>query len=414
VTDARASGPYVHSVAELTTYIKGLFDGDPTLADAWVQGEVSNFVHAGSGHLYWTLKDGDASLRCVMWKGRVGVQRFLPEDGAKIVVHGEVSVYAAQGQYQIYADHVEPVGVGDLYRAFELLKAKLEAEGLFDAQRKRRPPAFPARIGVVTSRDAAALRDICRVIARRWPHAEVLLAPTLVQGDTAPPRIVDALAAVVRSSVDVVIVARGGGSLEDLWAFNDESVARAIAACPVPVVAGVGHETDFTIADFAADMRAATPTAAAELVTPDGRELMFAVDEARRRLSRRIVERLTDHRGETDQLRHRLTMASPQRRLGDRRESLADREARLHRAMEATLRVVRADLASAHRRLEALSPLATLDRGYALVSRRSDGRTVVAVADAPPNTGLTVRVADGAFPAVVEGQPHLMPPEEDA
>ncbi|MCE7938993.1 MAG: exodeoxyribonuclease VII large subunit, partial [Chloroflexi bacterium CFX6] len=281
-----------YSVTALSDHIKAILEDDPELGDVWVEGEVSNCRPAASGHWYFVLKDEGATLSCVIWKSSAAALSTLPADGQRFLMHGAVSVYGPAGRYQYYVDHCEPAGLGDLHQRFEALKARLAEEGLFDAARKRPLPAYPMRIGVVTSRQAAALRDICNVLARRWPAAEVRLAPTLVQGDAAPDQIVAALAAVARAGVEVVLLARGGGSLEDLWAFNDERVARAIAACPVPVVCGVGHEIDFTIADFVADVRAPTPSAAAEMVTPDARELRLAVDDRRLRLTRSVADRV--------------------------------------------------------------------------------------------------------------------------
>jgi exodeoxyribonuclease VII large subunit len=412
VFDLERVGLRIHSVTDLTAHIKTLLEGDPDLGDVWVEGEVSNCRQVGSGHWYWSLKDAASTVRCVMWKGLAALQSHRAEDGARLVVHGQVSVYAAQGQYQLIVDHLEPVGQGDLYRAFERLKAALEAEGLFDRARKRPLPAYPRRIGVVTSADAAALRDICRVLARRWPGVEVCVAPTPVQGEAAPAGITAALLAVGRAGVDVVIVARGGGSIEDLWAFNDEGVARAIAACPVPVVSGVGHETDFTIADFVADVRAPTPSAAAELVTPDGRELAMTVDELRERLARRLGQDLGRRGADVASARRRLAIGSPARVLGDRRAAVADRRARCMRAVEGRANLARAGLDGTARRLAALSPAATLERGYSHVSRRSDGATVRRTTDVTPGAAVVVRVADGRFGAAVEGQGRLFAPGE--
>jgi len=403
----------IYTVCDLTTYVKALFDGDPELVDVWVQGEASNCRPAASGHWYWTLKDEDASLRCVMWRSHAATQECLPEDGGAFLLHGSVSVYPAQGQYQLYVDHVEPVGVGDLYRQFEALKAKLEAEGLFDPERKRLLPAYPERIGIVTSTEAAALRDVCHVLARRWPSADVSVAPTLVQGDGAPEQIVAALEAIGGAGVDVVIVTRGGGSLEDLWAFNDERVARAIASCPIPVVAGVGHETDFTIADFVADMRAPTPSAAAELATPDAWELAQNVDELRERLGRQMRSQLETAVQELAHARRRLTHASPARTVAEGETALVNLGGRLQRSLVSRLRLARADLEGQRRRLAALSPPATLARGYAHVSRRRDGHPVRSTADVVAGEGIDVRVTDGGFGAVVEGQANLFPLEED-
>ncbi len=396
-----------YSVSGLTAYIKSLFDEDPELGDVWVEGEVSNCRPAASGHWYFVLKDDGATVNCVIWRGQAAVMATLPADGRRFLMHGGVSVYGPSGRYQYYVDHCEPAGQGDLHQQFEALKARLAEEGLFDASRKRPLPPFPTRIGIVTSRQAAALRDICNVLARRWPVAEVFVAPTLVQGDAAPEQIVAALDAIARAGVDVVLLARGGGSLEDLWAFNDEQVARAIAACPVPVVCGVGHEIDFTIADFAADVRAPTPSAAAELATPDGRELRLAIDDRRLRLDRGMADRIDAHREGVDRLAHRLRLAAPERTirdLGARAEAL---HARLDRAVGARLRLARADLDGRARRLAALSPEATLRRGYAHVSRARDGRAVAAVGDVRSGEAIRVRVIDGAFDAVVTGQGRL-------
>jgi len=395
------------SVAELTEHIKALFEGDPTLADVWVEGEVSNCKAHASGHWYFSLKDAEATVGCVIWKYQAAGLVHLPEDGRRFLMHGTVSVYAAQGRYQFYVDQCEPAGLGDLHREFELLKARLEAEGLFDDARKRPLPRYPERIGVVTSPQAAAFRDVCQVLARRWPVAEVVLAPTLVQGDGAPARIIAALAAVGGAGVDVVILTRGGGSIEDLWAFNDAALARAIAACPVPVVSGVGHEIDFTIADFVADVRAPTPSAAAELATPDVRELRMAVDERRDRLLRLVGGRVEAARFDADRLAHRLRLAAPQRAIRDHRGRVADRHGRLGRGIETRVRLARVGLDALTRRLATLSPSATLARGYAHVTRTGDGRTVRSTMDVGAGVGLRVRVADGAFGAVVEGQASL-------
>ena len=402
----------IHTVTDLNHHIKELFDADPLLTDVWVEGEVSNFRPAASGHWYWSLRDDEASLRCVMWKYRAAAQDHIPEDGGALLVHGAVSVYVTGGQYQLYVDHLEPVGLGDLYREFEVLKARLEAEGLFDQDRKREPPRYPERIGVVTSPDAAALRDVCKVLTRRWPNVDVLIAPTLVQGEAAPPRIAAALEAIGRAGVDVVIITRGGGSIEDLWAFNDEDVARAIAACPVPVISGVGHETDVTIADFAADVRAPTPSAAAELATPDGRELALLVDDLRERLTRRVDDRVVVHRGGVAQLARRLELASPARRIETERRDVTGHTDRLARALGTRLRVARADLGGLSQRLHALSPRATLTRGYSHIHRKRDGTTVRSTADVRAGDGLAVRVSDGTIDAVVEGQQSLFAMEK--
>lgn len=399
-------------MSELTEQLKRLIEADPDMADVWVEGEVSNCRPAASGHWYFTLKDDRAALSCVIWKGQASGMLDLPEDGGSFLLHGAVTIYPSQGRHQLYVDHCERAGVGDLHRAFERLKAQLEAEGLFDTARKRPLPGFPARIGIVTSPQAAALRDICQVIRRRWPSAELLLAPTLVQGEGAPAGIVAALAAIERAGVELVILARGGGSLEDLWAFNDEAVARAIAACGVPVVAGIGHETDFSIADFVADLRAPTPSAAAELVTPDARELRQAVDEARARLAAQAGRRVALSREGLERLAQRLALASPGRAIREAGLRTAERRGRLARATEGRLRLCRADLEGRRRRLRALGPAATLARGYAHVSRRRDGRTVRAPREVRAGEGLIIRLAEGAIDAVATGQGRLFDMEE--
>ncbi len=399
-------GPVGHvlSVSELTAHIKALLESDELLADVWVTGEVSNCRPAASGHWYWTLKDEEASLNCVMWRSQAALQAHLPADGASFVLHGVVSVYPRQGQYQLYVDRCQPAGLGDLFLQFERLKAKLAAEGLFDAERKRALPRFPVRIGVVTSTEAAALRDICHVVGRRWPLAELLVAHTTVQGDTAPDEIVAALTTVGRAGVDVVIVARGGGSIEDLWAFNDERVARAIAACPVPVITGIGHETDTTIADFVADRRAATPSASAEMAVPDRQELRQMVDDSREQLRRRLDWRLQGLASDLGRLRHRLALAAPERRLAEQRRAMESLASRLATSMHSRLRLARSELTGHSQRLEALAPAAILARGYAHVLRRRDRRTVRAADEVAPGEALDVHVARGQFGVIVEGK----------
>jgi exodeoxyribonuclease VII large subunit len=396
-----ASLPF--TVSQLSGHIRRLFEDDPTLRDVWVEGEVSTFTRASSGHCYFTLKDSGAEIRCVMWRDVANAQRRLPQHGDHVVTHGGVGVYEARGTYQLYVDLVRPAGVGDLHRQFELLKARLEAEGLFDPARKRALPEWPRRIGVVTSSAAAALRDILNVLSRRYPLVKVLLSPTLVQGTEAPPQIVAAIQALsARDDVDLVIVARGGGSLEDLWAFNDERVARAIAACRHPVISGVGHETDFTIADLSADLRAPTPSAAAELAVPDGVELVTAIAGMSERLAElmqgQIAERRVALSGHQRALRH----LSPHTRLREARQRVDDLMAAAAGSARHGLVLRRERLAGLSARLQSLSPLATLARGYAIVQRAATGEVVDAVAKASPGDRLAIRVADGTFGARVE------------
>ncbi|MFN2250911.1 MAG: exodeoxyribonuclease VII large subunit [Anaerolineae bacterium] len=395
----------VRTVSEVTQHIKSLFDSDPQLGGVAVRGEVSNFKAATSGHWYWSIKDEGAALGCAMWRSRNAGQRYVPSNGDAVIVHGDISVYANHGTYQLYADYVEPAGVGDLHLEFEARKARLAALGLFDEDRKRPLPRYPRRIAVVTSVDAAALRDVCQVLERRWPSVEVLVSPTQVQGDAAPPLIARALEAAGLAGVDLIIVTRGGGSIEDLWAFNDEAVAHAIAASPVPVVSGVGHETDVTIADFVADVRAPTPTAAAELASPDAAELRQVVDELVERAQRRALQAIMQRRRDAAVAQRRLESAAPARRLALQRGALESLSGRLDRSSAGRLTLSRADLDGLTKRMVALSPAATMARGYSRVRRAADGTTVRLTSDVAPGDDLLVDVVDGSFSAVVREDP---------
>jgi exodeoxyribonuclease VII large subunit len=392
------SEPY--TVSQLTAHIRRLIEDDSALSDLWLEGEVSNSTRASSGHCYFTLKDAGAQIRCVMWRSDADRQSYLPADGDQVLSHGKVGVYEVRGVYQLYVDQIRPAGVGDLYRQFERLKARLEEEGLFAPERKRPLPRFPRCIGVVTSPGAAALRDILNVLSRRFPLTRVLLSPTLVQGDAAPPQIVNAIDLLnERDEVDVIIVSRGGGSLEELWAFNDERVARAVATSCIPVVCGVGHETDFSLADFAADRRAPTPSAAAELAVPDQAEVDKRLADSAAALTgvmRGAVEerrrRLTDH---ARALRH----LSPMTQLVQARQRIDDLMGRAEKAVEHDLRLRRERVDGLLGRLVGVSPEATLARGYAVVRSRETGAVVRSVAQVAPGDGLGVRVADGEFVA---------------
>lgn len=390
------------TVSQLTGYIRRLFEDDAELCDVWVEGEVSNFSRPSSGHCYFTLKDAGAQLGCVMWRSVANTQDYLPADGDLVLAHGRVSVYEAGGRYQLYVDKVRPAGVGNLYLEFERLKARLEAEGLFAVERKRPLPRFPRRIGIVTSPTTAALRDILNILRRRYPLAEVLLAPTPVQGDDAPPQIVAALEALnARDDVDVIIVARGGGSLEELWAFNDERVARAIAASRIPVVCGVGHETDFSLADFAADVRAPTPSAAAELVAPDRTELRAQVAGLTATLTTALQSAVEARRWRLAEQVRALKHLSPQGQLAQARQRVDDLLGRAEAAAHHDLLLRRERLNGLIGRLAGVSPLGTLERGYAIVRRRDTGAVVQSVTQVAPGDALGVRVADGEFEATV-------------
>lgn len=389
------------SVSELTDYIRQLFEIDYRLQDLEVTGEISNFTRAASGHLYFTLKDDKAQIRCVMWRSQAERLRFRPDEGDAVRATGRVSVYAASGQYQLYVERLSPAGRGDLALAFEELKERLAAEGLFDAEFKQPIPQLPRRIGVVTSADAAALRDILNVLRRRNPLVSVLIAPTLVQGDQAPAQIVRALRWLDgRSDVDTIILARGGGSIEDLWAFNDEGVARAIFAATHPVISGVGHETDFTIADFVADLRAPTPSAAAELAVPNLAELQPYIAQLNVRLASLVEATLADEVERLRRQRQLLNLVSPRTRIDSERQRVDGLASRLAGASSRLMEQRWTRLAVARASLAAISPAATLARGFAIV-RRADGQLVKRVGDVADSDAITVQVSDGEFGATV-------------
>jgi exodeoxyribonuclease VII large subunit len=398
----------VWPVADLTRYIRQMLEADYRLQDIWVMGEISNLSRPASGHVYFTLKDDAASLRCVMWRSEAAGQRIFPQEGEAVEAHGRISVYEAGGQYQLYVDAVRAVGEGELYREFLRLKAKLEAEGLFDPERKRPLPAWPQRIGVVTSPDAAALQDVIHVLRRRYPLVTLVLSPTPVQGAQAPEKIVAALDALVRfGRVDVILVVRGGGSMEDLWAFNDESVVRAVADCAVPTVSGIGHETDIILTDFAADVRAATPSAAAEVATPDRQNLSQELDEARQRMTRRFGEQLAELRLALQRLQAALNAASPRAQIRVARRQMDEQVRRAHSGLRHALAMRRAAVAGIAKMLQAVSPIAVLERGYAIVRRDEDGALVRSVRQVTPGDPLRVRVSDGSFNAeTVEDPDH--------
>lgn len=394
----------VWTVGELTTYIREMFDLDYRLQDVEVTGEISNFTRAGSGHLYFTLKDGAAQIKCVMWRSQAERLRFRPAEGDAVLARGRVSVYDAGGIYQLYAERLQPAGRGDLAAAFEQLKVSLAAEGLFDPEHKQAIPRLPRKIGVVTSSGAAALRDILNVLQRRYPLASVLIAPTLVQGELAPPQIVRALRWLDdRDDVDTIILARGGGSIEDLWAFNDERVARAIFAARHPIICGVGHETDFTIADFVADLRAPTPSAAAELAVPDLSNIQSVLDDFALTLRESIDDAIATRR-ETLRARMKvLGLLSPRRTVDADRQTIDALAGRLERSAHRILERSTSRLSIARANLSAVSPEAALARGFAIV-RDTTGQAIRKVSQATPGQKITIQVSDGKFGAQVTRQ----------
>lgn len=393
----------VHSVSQLTSHIKSLLEEDPALQDVWVEGEVSDFTRASSGHIYFTLKDETSSLRCVLWRSMAMQLGRLLQDGEMVLVHGRVSVYELRGLYQLYVDLVSPLGMGLLHLRFEELKRKLAAEGLFDEERKRALPPFPQVLGVVTSPVGAALRDILKILARRFPLVEVILAPTSVQGEEAPSQIVAALEELnCHTPAEVIILARGGGSPEELWAFNDEEVARAIFRSRAPVITGIGHQTDFTIADFVADLRAPTPSAAAEMAVPDAAELGERVALRRAGLLGQAQAYLARARENLNWQGRILERLSPEAQIGRERQRLDEILAGLQRSVIHDLALRREMVSGLRGRLASLEPLGTLQRGFALVEERTTGQVVRSVRDVMPATPIQVRLSDGSFPARVE------------
>lgn len=391
----------VWSVNDLTSYLRDLIESDEVLQDLWVQGEISNLSRPASGHIYFTLKDRESSLRCVMWRSSVARLRLSLQDGQAVEAHGKIGLYPVAGQYQLYADAIRPVGEGALFQEFLRLKARLEAEGLFDPARKRPLPAQPRRLGVVTSPSGAALRDILNTLQRRFPLLEVILAPTPVQGVEAPPGIIAAFELLNRVvQPDLILLARGGGSIEDLWAFNDEAVARAIAASRAPVITGIGHETDFTIADFVSDLRAPTPTAAAEIAVPDRVDIEQNLSAWSQKLTSGIQAFIIGDRLLQKQVHSRLVMLSPTNTVRTNRQQLDELNRRVASSLAHAFEIQAARLEGLAERLAALSPLATLRRGFAVVTG-ADGRLVRSITQVAAGSQVGVRLQDGSFNAEV-------------
>lgn len=393
--------PRIYSISELTAELKTLIEG--TFTGVWVEGEISNFKHHTSGHMYFTLKDDRGQLRAVMFRGSNRGLQFRPEDGLAVVVFGNVTIYEPRGEYQVYVEFMEPKGLGALQLAFEQLKTRLEAEGLFDSARKRPIPLLPEKIGLVTSPSGAAIRDILQIIHRRFANVKILILPVRVQGEGAASEIMEGLEVLnKREDLDVIIVARGGGSIEDLWAFNEEPVARAIYASRTPVISAVGHETDFTIADFVADVRAPTPSAAAEMVISRKAELIQRVDDFVSRLvsyMRYRVERSGERFRSLD--RH-LRLVSPLERIKRQRERLRDEVSALQSSMSHRLALWRGELRTAAARLDSLSPLAILARGYSVCRLLPDLSIVTRAASVAEGGRVEVLLAQGGLICRVE------------
>ena len=434
----------IYTVSELNRAAKLALED--YLGTVWIAGEISNLARPGSGHLYFSLKDADAQVRCAMFRGANRSLRFIPKDGVQVILRARASVYQARGEYQLIVEHMEPAGEGLLRRQFEELKARLADEGLFDDAQKSPLPELPTRIGLITSPTGAAVRDILHILARRFPAIPVVIYPVQVQGEQAKFDIAKALeTAAERNECDVLIVGRGGGSLEDLWAFNEEIVARAVHACPIPVISAVGHEVDFTITDLVADLRAPTPSGAAELVVPDRRAWLDTTGSLRDRATRAIgqaigryresmlqldgrlqrcnpillleqtaqrLDELTTRTGRALQQRirmerlrlnnvmARLNTANPQSRLNDHKRTLAEKNLRLANAIHTAIERDRSRLAVMAAGLQAVSPLDTLQRGYAIIEN-SAGHLVRSTKDIKEKDGITGRLTDGCFRATV-------------
>ena len=393
--------PKVQTVSELTGEIKDLIEGN--LPEVWVSGEVSSCLRANSGHIYFTLKDAGAQLSAVVWRNTASRFRFDLHDGLQVVVNGSVEVYAPRGSYQVIVRQLIPQGIGALELAFRQMHAKLEAEGLFNPARKRQIPRFPKRIALVTSPTGAAVRDMIQVITRRWQAADIIIVPVKVQGDGAAEEIATALRNVHRlPNVDVVICGRGGGSLEDLWAFNEEVVARAIAACRLPVISAVGHEIDVTIADLVADVRALTPSEAGERVVPDHAEVTRALDNVRQRLVSGLKNRAVKARLQLDGIASRRVIARPFQRVHDEFTRLDELDVRLRRAVRQRAVAAKQHLDLAAATLDALSPLKVLGRGYSITRRAETGGLITAPDQLAIGDRITTILAAGQLTSRVE------------
>ena len=391
------------TVTQLNEYVKMLMDSNPVLKNVWIKGEISNFKnHYSTGHLYFSLKDDGGILRAVMFRSYAQKVPFVPRDGMKVLVHGRVSAFVRDGQYQIYVDEMLPDGVGALHLAFEQLKQKLAAQGLFDEARKKPLPQYPMRIGIVTSPTGAAIRDMLNILGRRFPCAEIKLYPAQVQGADAPPQLIRGIQYFNESrSVDVIIIGRGGGSIEDLWAFNDEGLALCVAASHIPVISAVGHESDFTICDFVADKRAPTPSAAAELAVPDRSDLLRGLNGVSGKLASFVLQKIQANRNNLKYLRESGVLSSAAPLLNEKRMGLLYAARRLDGEISNTKNRANADISAMAARLEALSPLSVLARGYSVVAD-TNGNAIRSVSNVNVGDGINVRVSDGTVRATVQ------------
>lgn len=390
------------TVEQLNTYIKDYLGTSPLLSKVYVKGEISNVrVYGGSGHIYFTLKDENSSIPATMFGG-AGKLKFKPENGMKVLCLGRVAVFVRDGQYRLYAEEMEPDGIGSLYIAFEQLKAKLQAQGLFDTAHKKKIPKIPFSVGIITAPGGAAVRDMINVTHRRFPAAKLYLYPSLVQGPSAPAQLINAVKTLDASGIcDVIIIGRGGGSAEDLWCFNDEALAHAVYECQTPIISAVGHETDFTICDFVADLRAPTPSAAAELAVPDVRELKKQFSNVEKRMLQHLVSRTDYLRQRLNVLSQRPVLQSPRSYFDDRRMAVSHSEERLYSVMNSRLEREKMRLYAQSEKLKSLDPLAVLGRGFS-VAFGADGKAIKSVSELPSGTEFELMLSDGKTTAVVK------------
>jgi len=394
---------YVFSVSEINRYIKDIISNDPILSDVWVRGEISNFKHHYSGHIYFTLKDDGGVLKCVMFKSNARTLKFQPENGIKVLIRGYVSVFERDGQYQLYVEEMQADGMGNLHLAFEQLKKKLQDEGLFDQSRKKKLPLLPERIGVVTSSTGAVIRDIINVTTRRFRNIEIKLFPAAVQGEQAAEQISRAIKKLNEMKcVDVIIVARGGGSLEELWPFNEEIVARSIYESEIPVISAVGHETDFTIADFVADLRAPTPSAAAEIVVPEKYMLEDRITALNIRLRNALLNNLNINKIRYEKIMNRLPFRQPYDRVYQERMRLDVLGKSMYKSLLLIKRKAISEFELLAGKLDSLSPLNVLARGYSIAKHMKKGNIIKSIGDVNPGDRVRLEVSDGEICCTVD------------
>ena len=394
----------IFTVAGVNEYIKNLIENNQTLTDIYVKGEISNFTNHKTGHFYFTVKDDKSVLKAVMFGGSSKV-KFMPENGMKVILRGRISLFVRDGQYQIYCEDIEPDGLGSLYIAFEQLKAKLESEGLFDARYKKPLPKIPLRIGIITSPTGAAIRDMINIITRRFAMAKIILFPALVQGANAPQQLAVGIKYFnATNMVDVIIIGRGGGSIEDLWAFNDENLARIVFASQIPVISAVGHETDFTICDFIADLRAPTPSAAAELAVPDTFELKRKIKNVKDRIELLIEVKIENLRDKVEKYKNANVMKNPMNIIDDKKMNILHIEKNMISRMQLILSDKKSQFVGYSSKIEALNPLSVLTRGYSVVYQGEDKKIIKKLADVDIKSEISVKLSDGVIDAVVTGK----------